>query len=158
MPLKVGDPAPNFKALTGSGPVTLQDLMGSHIVLYFYPKDNTPGCTLEACAFRDSLPRFKKMNAKVFGVSKDDLKSHDRFAAKYELSFPLISDADGSLCDSFGVWKNKSMFGKKYKGIERATYLIDKGGVIRHIWRNVKVSGHAEEVLAAIKNIDNSNR
>lgn len=153
MTLKVGDKAPNFKGLTAEGPITLKDLKGAHAVLYFYPKDDTPGCTLEACDFRDNLPRFKKMNARILGVSKDPLKAHEKFTAKYELPFTLISDEDGSICDSFGVWVEKSMYGKKYMGIERATYLIDKAGVVRQIWRKVKVSGHAEDVLKAVKNI-----
>jgi len=153
MELNVGDKSPVFKGLTAEGPLSLNDLKGSNIVLYFYPKDDTPGCTKEACAFRDALPRFKKMNAKIFGVSKDDLKSHEKFADKYELPFTLISDADGSICDSFGVWGEKSIYGKEYMGIERTTYLIDKNGVIRHIWRKVKVDGHAEEVLSSIKNL-----
>lgn len=153
MTLKTGDKAPAFKGLTAEGPLSLKDLKGAPFVLYFYPKDDTPGCTKEACAFRDTLPRFKKMNAKIFGVSKDDVKSHEKFAAKYELPFTLISDADGSICESFGVWVEKSMYGRKYMGIERATYLIDKNGVIQNIWRPVKVSGHAEEVLAAVKSL-----
>lgn len=153
MALTVGDKSPVFSGMTAKGPLSLKDLKGSHVVLYFYPKDDTPGCTREACAFRDTLPKFKKMNAGIFGVSKDDLKSHEKFTQKYELPFTLISDADGSICDSFGVWGEKSMYGKKYMGIERATYLIDKEGIIRHIWRPVKVDGHAEEVLTAIKNL-----
>lgn len=153
MTLNIGDKCPAFKGMTEEGPLKSKDLLGSHIVLYFYPKDDTPGCTTEACAFRDTLPRFKKMNARVFGVSKDTVESHNKFAQKYELPFTLISDTDGSICDSFGVWGEKSMYGKKYMGIERATYLIDKDGIIRHIWRKVKVANHAEEVLTAIKNI-----
>lgn len=153
MTLKAGDKSPAFKGMTAEGPLSSKDLKGSHIVLYFYPKDDTPGCTKEACAFRDAMPRFKKMNAKIFGVSKDDLKSHDKFAKKYELPFTLISDADGGICDSFGVWIEKSMYGRKYMGIERATYLIDKDGILRNIWRPVKVSGHEEEVLLAVKNL-----
>lgn len=153
MSLKIGDKAPNFKGLTADGPISLKDLKGAHAILYFYPKDDTPGCTVEACAFRDNLPRFKRSNARVFGVSKDSLKSHAKFADKYELPFTLISDEDGSLCESFGVWVEKSMYGKKYMGIERATYLIDKNGIIQQIWRKVKVAGHAEEVLEAVKSI-----
>jgi peroxiredoxin Q/BCP len=153
MALKIGNKAPAFKGLTAEGPISLKDLKGSHVVLYFYPKDDTPGCTKEACAFRDNLPKFKKMNAKVFGVSKDSLKSHAKFAEKYELPFTLISDEDGSICDSFQTWVEKSMYGRKYMGIERATFLIDQEGVLRHIWRGVKVDGHAEEVLKVVKNI-----
>lgn len=153
MVLKVGDKCPAFKGNTAEGPVTSKGLAGSHIVLFFYPKDDTPGCTAEACAFRDTLPRFKKMNARIFGISKDSLESHAKFTKKYELPFTLISDSDGSMCDSFGVWVEKSMYGKKYMGIERTTYLIDKEGIIRHIWQKVKVPHHAEEVLDAVKNI-----
>ena len=151
MTLNVGEKSPSFKGMKAEGPLSLKDLKGSHVVLYFYPKDDTPGCTKEACAFRDSLPRFKKMNAKIFGVSRDDLESHDKFAKKYELPFTLISDSDGSITDSFGVWVEKSMYGRKYMGIERATFLIDTAGVIRRVWRKVKVPGHAAEVLAAVK-------
>ena len=153
MTLKVGNKAPAFKGVTSDGPIALKDLLGSHTVLYFYPKDDTPGCTKEACAFRDNLPKFKEINAKIYGVSKDDSKSHDKFVKKYELPFTLISDSDGSICDSFGVWGEKSMYGKKYMGIERATYLIDKNGIIRNIWRNVKVDDHAEDVLNSVKNL-----
>lgn len=151
--LKQGNKAPAFRGMTEDGPVSLKDLKGSHIVLYFYPKDDTPGCTMEACAFRDNLPKFKRMNAKVYGVSKDDLKSHKKFAEKFELPFPLISDEDGSICDSFGTWGEKSMYGRKYMGIDRATFLIDAEGIIRHIWRKVKVPGHVDEVYEAVKNI-----
>ena len=125
-------------------------------MLYFYPKDDTPGCTLEACAFRDTLPRFKKMNARFLAFRKDTLETHEKFAKKYELPFTLISDSDGSICDSFGVWGEKSMYGRKYMGIERATYLIDKDGVIRNIWRKVKVTGHVEEVLECCKKVYNN--
>ncbi len=153
MTLKVGDKAPAFKGETADGPIKLADLKGAPFVLYFYPKDDTPGCTKEACSFRDNLPRFKRAGAQIFGVSKDDLKSHAKFAEKYELPFTLISDVDGSICESFGVWVEKSMYGKKYMGIERTTYLIDQAGIIREIWSKVKVDGHAEEVLAAIKSL-----
>lgn len=153
MTLKVGDKAPNFKGETDKGPISLKDLKGSRVVLYFYPKDDTPGCTLEACAFRDTLPRFKKMDARILGVSKDTLEKHAKFAKKYELPFTLVSDSDGGICDSFGVWVEKSMYGKKYMGIERATYLIDETGIIRSIWRKVKVTGHVEEVLKAVKDL-----
>ncbi len=153
MTLEIGKKAPAFKGQTSDGPVSLSSLKGSNVVLYFYPKDDTPGCTLEACAFRDTLPRFKKMNVCVFGVSKDTLAKHEKFAKKYELPFPLISDEDGSICESFGVWVEKSMYGRKYMGIERATYLIDKAGIIRNIWRKVKVPGHAEDVLKSVKEL-----
>lgn len=154
MALKVGDKIPAFKGATEEGEISAKDLKGANAVIYFYPKDDTPGCTVEACAFRDNLPKFKKMNAKVYGVSKDDLKSHAKFTAKYELPFTLISDTDGNISEAFGTWIEKSMYGRKYMGIERATFLIDDKGIIRHIWRNVKARGHAEEVLSAVKNIN----
>ena len=153
MALKIGDKVPSFKGQTADGPVSSKDFAGSNVVLYFYPKDDTPGCTVEACAFRDNLPKFKKMNAKVYGVSKDDVKSHVKFTEKYELPFTLISDDDGSICEKFDTWIEKSMYGRKYMGIERATFLIDKEGVIRHIWRPVKVKNHVEEVLEEVKKL-----
>lgn len=145
MTLNVGDKIPT---LAGLAP-----LKGDTAVLYFYPKDDTPGCTLEACGFRDNLPRFTKTGARVFGISKDDQASHDKFIRKYELPFTLISDEDGKICDAFGTWVEKNMYGRKYMGIERATFLIDARGVIRQVWRNVKVPGHVEEVLNSIKSI-----
>lgn len=153
MTIDVGDKLPAFKAETAEGPISNKDLKGSNVVIYFYPKDDTPGCTTEACEFRDNLPKFKKMNAKVYGVSKDSLKSHAKFAGKYELPFDLISDESGEMCEAFGTWIEKSMYGRKYMGIERATFLADDKGVIRQIWRSVKAKGHAEEVLAAVKNL-----
>ena len=133
--------------------VSLKDFKGKYVVLYFYPKDNTSGCTREACSFRDEFPKFKKLNAVIIGVSPDSVQSHKKFAEKYELPFTLISDEDGSICESFGVWGEKTMMGRKYMGIERATFLIDKNGIIRHIWRKVKAAGHAEEVLTVVKSL-----
>jgi peroxiredoxin Q/BCP len=156
MTLKTGDRLPDFKGVTLEGPITAADLKGANVVLYFYPKDDTPGCTIEACAFRDNLPKFKKMNAKVYGISKDDLASHGKFSEKYELPFTLISDEDGSICEAFGTWVEKTNYGKKYMGIERATYLADEKGVIQKIWRNVKAAGHAEEVLEVVKDLKKS--
>lgn len=153
MTLKVGDKWPAFTAETAEGKISHKDLTGSNVVIYFYPKDNTPGCTTEACEFRDNLPKFKKMNAKVYGVSKDSLSSHKKFTDKFELPFTLISDPDGSMCEAFGTWVEKTLYGRKYMGIERATFLADDKGVVRQIWRNVKAKGHAEEVLAAVKNL-----
>lgn len=153
MTLDVGSKIPPFTAQTAEGPITHKDLKGSYAVLYFYPKDDTPGCTTEACEFRDNHPKFKKMNAKVYGVSKDSVTSHDKFAGKYELPFHLISDEDGTLCEAFGTWVEKSMYGRKYMGIERATFLVDDKGIIRHIWRNVKAKGHAEEVFDVLKSV-----
>jgi peroxiredoxin Q/BCP len=135
MTLDVGDKIPAFSGETSEGPIASKDMKGQVTVLYFYPKDDTPGCTKEACDFRDNLPKFKKLNAKVYGVSKDPLKSHVKFSDKYELPFTLISDEDGKICGLFGTWIEKSMYGRKYMGIDRATFLIDDKGVIRHIWR-----------------------
>ena len=150
--LKVGDKAPNFKMPTdGDGAVSLADLKGKNVVLYFYPKDDTSGCTKEACGFRDNLPDFKKVKATVIGVSRDSAASHDKFKKKYELPFTLGSDADGKTSGAYGTWVEKSMYGRKYMGMERATFLIDGNGVIRGIWRKVKVPGHVEEVLKAVK-------
>lgn len=146
----VGKKAPEFKMPTdGGGDVSLKALKGKKVVLYFYPKDDTPGCTKEACGFRDSLPDFSKVDAEIVGVSKDTVAKHDKFKAKHELNFILGSDEDGSVCEAYGTWVEKSMYGKKYMGIERATFLIDEKGVIRNVWRKVKVKGHVEDVLAA---------
>lgn len=147
MALEIGDKVPVFKGQTAAGVISAKDFAGSNVVLYFYPRDNTPGCTAEACDFRDNLLKFKKIKATIYGVSKDSLKSHDNFAGKYDLPFTLISDEDGSICKAFGAWVEKSMYGKKYMGIDRATFLIDKKGIVRHIWRKVKVKGHVDEVL-----------
>jgi peroxiredoxin Q/BCP len=150
MSLKVGDKAPDFAlASDGGGKVSLKDLKGNAVVLYFYPKDDTSGCTAEACAFRDSLPDFSKAKATVLGVSKDSVGSHDKFKSKYGLTFPLLSDPDGKMIEAYGAWVEKSMYGRKYMGIDRSTFLIDGKGVIRGIWRKVKVRGHTEEVLKA---------
>ena len=121
------------------------------MVLYFYPKDDTSGCTAEACAFRDQLPDFSKLKATVIGVSRDSTASHDEFKTKYKLPFPLAADEDGKVCEAYGVWAEKSMYGRKYMGIERATFLIDGKGTLRGVWRKVKVPGHVEAVLEAAK-------
>jgi thioredoxin-dependent peroxiredoxin len=148
----VGDRAPDFTLPTdGGGTIKLSDLKGKTVVLYFYPKDDTPGCTKEACGFSDSLPNFAKLKAEIIGVSRDSAASHDRFKKKYGLKFRLGSDADGKVSDAYGTWVEKSMYGRTYMGMERATYLIDAKGVIRQVWRKVKVPGHVEEVMAAIK-------
>src|SRR5262249_10536306 len=131
MSLKPGDKAPDFTMPTdGGGTVSLAGLRGKTVVLYFYPKDDTSGCTKEACGFRDALPDFSKTGATVIGVSKDGIKAHDKFKAKYQLPFTLASDETGSVCEAYGVWVEKSMYGRKYMGIERKTFLIDKTGVI----------------------------
>jgi peroxiredoxin Q/BCP len=132
----------------------MKALRGKTVVLYFYPKDDTSGCTAEACAFRDALSDFSKAKAAVIGISRDSVASHDKFKTKYELTFPIASDADGKVCEAYGTWVEKSMYGRKYMGIERATLLVDGKGVIRHIWRKVKVPGHAEQVLEAAQALD----
>jgi len=150
MSLEVGDKAPSFNLPTdGGGKISLNGLKGETVILYFYPKDDTPGCTKEACGFRDALPDFSKAKAKVIGVSKDPVKKHDKFKEKYELTFPLASDEDGKVCEAYGTWVEKSMYGRKYMGIDRSTFLIDGKGVVRAIWRKVKVPGHVDEVLKA---------
>ena len=150
MSLEVGEKAPSFTLpADGGGKVTLKDLKGKKVVLYFYPKDDTSGCTAEACAFRDNLPDFSKVKAAIVGISRDSVASHDKFKTKYKLPFPLVSDEDGKVCEAYGTWVEKSMYGRKYMGIDRATFLIDEKGVIRGVWRKVKVPGHAEEVLKA---------
>ena len=121
------------------------------MIVYFYPKDDTPGCTKEACAFQDNLPNFAGADAAILGISKDSEASHDKFKKKYGLNFTLVSDTDGAICEAFGVWVEKLNYGKKYMGIERSTFLIDKQGVVRQVWRKVKVDGHAEKVLEALK-------
>ncbi|MFZ0694513.1 MAG: thioredoxin-dependent thiol peroxidase [Alphaproteobacteria bacterium] len=154
MSVEVGDKAPDFNLPSdGGGKISMKSLRGKKVVLYFYPKDDTPGCTAEACAFRDSLPDFSKVKATIIGVSKDDVKSHDRFKKKYDLPFPLLSDEDGELVKAFGVWVEKSMYGRKYMGIDRSTFLIDDKGIVRGVWRKVKVNGHAEEVLEAAEKL-----
>ena len=154
MSLKTGDKAPDFTLATdGNGKISLGKLKGKKVILYFYPKDDTSGCTAEACGFRDNLPKFGKSDAVVIGISRDNVASHDKFKKKYDLPFSLGSDEDGKVCEAYGTWVEKSMYGRKYMGIERATFLIDPKGVIRNIWRKVKVPGHVEEVLAAAKAI-----
>ncbi|MEQ8332612.1 thioredoxin-dependent thiol peroxidase [Nisaea sp.] len=148
----VGDKAPDFSMATdGGGTVSLADLKGRKVVVYFYPKDDTPGCTKEACAFRDAMPDFSGIDAVIIGVSKDPVAKHDKFKAKYDLPFTLASDEESDICERFGVWVEKNMYGRKYMGIERATFLIDGDGIVRDVWRKVKVPGHADAVLAAVK-------
>lgn len=152
MSVNEGDKAPAFKMPTdGGGSVSLKDMKGKAVVLYFYPKDSTPGCTKEACGFRDLMPDFSKVDAEIIGVSRDSVKRHDNFKAKYELPFLLASDEDGAVCENYGVWVEKSMYGKKFMGIERATFLIDGKGKVQKVWRKVKVAGHVEDVLEAVK-------
>ena len=152
MSVEAGDKAPDFSAITdGGGKFKLSDFKGKNIILYFYPKDDTPGCTKQACGFRDAKPNFSKAKAVVLGVSKDSVARHDKFKNKYDLNFPLLSDEDGKICEKYGTWIEKSLYGRKYMGIDRATFLIDGKGVVRHVWHKVKVPGHVEEVLTALK-------
>jgi len=152
MAIGEGKKAPDFNLPTdGGGTASLKALRGKMVVLYFYPKDDTSGCTAEACGFRDEHPKFSRAKAQVIGISRDSVKSHDRFKAKHDLPFTLVADEDGKVCEAYGTWVEKSMYGRKYMGIERATFLIDGEGVVRKIWRKVKVPGHVEEVLEAAK-------
>lgn len=148
----MSDMAPDFTLpVTGGGEVTLSALRPSPVVLFFYPRDDTSGCTKENEAFSELLHEFNALGVKVYGISKDSIESHDRFMAKKDLTAPLLSDEQSDVCEKFGVWKEKSMYGKKFMGIERTTVLIDATGAIVKTWPKVKVPGHAEEVLAAAK-------
>jgi peroxiredoxin Q/BCP len=152
MNLKIGDKAPDFTLPTdGNGTIALKAQRGKTVVVYFYPKDDTTGCTKEACGFRDAMPDFSKIAATIIGISRDSMRSHDKFKQKYALPFILASDESGEVCEKYGVWVEKSMYGRKYMGIERTTVLIDEKGVIRGIWPKVKIDGHVGEVLAAAK-------
>ncbi len=149
--LGVGDRVPAFAMpVTGGGKTGSAQLQGKPYILYFYPKDDTSGCTAQACGFRDDLPKFGKLGATVIGVSKDSIASHEKFKSKYDLNFPLASDEDCKVAMQFGVWIEKSMYGRKYMGMDRSTFLIDGKGVIRAVWRKVKVPGHVEEVRKAL--------
>jgi peroxiredoxin Q/BCP len=152
--LEEGDTAPDFTLPTdGGGKVSLKKLRGQKVVLYFYPKDDTSGCTAQACGFRDDHPKFTKGAVTVIGISRDSVASHDKFKKKHDLNFPLASDEEGKVTEAYGVWVQKSMYGRKYMGIERATFLIDGKGKIAKIWHKVKVPGHVEEVLKAAKEL-----
>ncbi len=152
MGLNVGDAAPDFDLpATGGRTISLTGLSGKKVVLYFYPKDDTSGCTKEAIAFNGLRDDFAAAGAVVIGVSPDGIKSHEKFEAKYELGFPLVSDEEKTMLEAYGVWVEKSMYGRKYMGVERSTFLIDEEGRIVRIWSKVKVPGHAEEVLAAVR-------
>ena len=147
-----GDKAPNFKMPTdGDGEVSLRNLKGKPFVLYFYPKDDTSGCTKEAIAFTENLKAFQKAGAEVIGVSRDTVAKHAKFREKHDLKVTLAADEDGAVTEAYGVWVEKSMYGRKYMGIERATFLIDAKGKVAQVWRKVKVPGHAEAVLEALK-------
>lgn len=154
MPVKVGDKAPDFTLIDQDGnKVSLNDFKGKNIVLYFYPKDNTSGCTKEACNFRDEFPKFGKLNAVIIGISPDSVESHRKFIDKYKLPFTFLSDESKTTLEKYGVWKEKSMYGRKYMGVERSTFTIDKTGKIRKIFRKVKVADHNKEVLEALMEI-----
>jgi peroxiredoxin Q/BCP len=152
--LAAGAPAPDFTLpRDGGGSVSLHDFKGKTVVLYFYPKDDTPGCTKEAIAFSDEAETFAKAGAVIIGVSKDSVAKHDRFRDKHGLKVILAADEDGKVCEAYGVWVEKSLYGRKYMGIERATFLIDKTGRLAKIWRQVKVPGHAEAVYESLGTI-----
>ncbi len=152
MSLTEGADAPDFTLpATGGRTVSLASLKGKPFVLYFYPRADTPGCTKEACAFQEGLPDFSKLGVTVIGVSKDPMKALEKFAEKYTLQFPLASDPEVKVIDAYGAWQEKSMYGKKYMGIERSTVLVDANGKIAKLWPKVKVTGHAEDVLKAVK-------
>lgn len=146
-------PAFNLSAADGSK-VKLSDFKGKAVVLYFYPKDDTPGCTREACAFRDAQAALKKAGAVVLGVSPDDTASHTKFRDKYQLNFPLLADADHKVAEKYGAWREKNMYGKKSMGIQRSTFLIDATGKIARVWKRVQVDGHENQVLAALKELE----
>jgi thioredoxin-dependent peroxiredoxin len=146
-----GETAPDFSlAADDGGQVKLSDFRGKPVVLYFYPKDDTPGCTKEACAFRDRTPELKAKGAVVLGVSPDDVASHGKFRDKYSLNFPLLADVGHKVADRYGAWREKNMYGKKSMGIQRSTFLIDSAGKVRKVWKKVSVDGHDDEVLTAL--------
>lgn len=150
--LKIGSKAPAFSLKNAEGKtVKLSDFKGKKVVIYFYPKDMTPGCTKEACAFRDDYAQLKKLNVEVLGVSADDEKSHSKFAEKYSLPFPLLSDPDHTMIEKYGAWGEKSMYGKKYMGIIRMTYIIDEDGKVAHVFPKVKPETHSREVIEVVK-------
>jgi len=153
MAVSVNKKVPEFSAESTGGPVRLSALKGKTVVLYFYPKDNTPGCTTEGADFAAAHKKFAKAGAVVLGVSRDSLKSHQNFKAKMSFPFELISDPDEKLCEAFGVMKMKNMYGKQVRGVERSTFLIDGEGKLRHEWRGVKVPGHVDEVLAVVQTL-----
>ncbi|MGB2867126.1 MAG: thioredoxin-dependent thiol peroxidase [Bacteroidota bacterium] len=150
--LETGDRAPEFSLPTGDGSMLhLKDFRGKKVVLYFYPKDDTPGCTKEACSFEENLSVLKRKGAVVLGVSADSTASHEKFANKYHLSFPLLSDEKKEIVKAYGVWKERSLYGRKFMGIERTTFIIDEKGKIQNVFEKVKVDGHTQEVLKALE-------
>jgi len=150
--VKEGDRAPGFTLPSDDGTeVSLEDLRGRRVVLYFYPKDDTPGCTTEACEFRDAMPRFEETGAVVLGVSPDGVGSHRKFKEKHDLDFPLLADEEHEVAEAYGVWKEKSMFGRTFWGVERSTFLIGEDGHIEQVWRKVRPEGHAAAVAEAVE-------
>ncbi|MCX7923405.1 MAG: thioredoxin-dependent thiol peroxidase [Clostridia bacterium] len=150
---EIGKAAPDFDLPSNKGyNITLDSLKGKKIILYFYPKDNTPGCTKEACAFRDIFSEFTERGIEVIGISKDSIKSHDKFAVKHSLPFTLLSDTDGTTVEKYGVWVEKKLYGRKYMGIERSTFLIDENGLLEKIWENVSPDKHIGQILSHINN------
>jgi len=153
--IEPGQTAPAFTLSADDGTkIRLADLAGSPVVLYFYPKDDTPGCTKEACAFRDLKGELQKLGAKVFGVSTDDVASHAKFRDKYGLNFPLLADTDHSVAEKYGAWREKNMYGKKSMGVQRSTYLIDRDGKVAQVWKRVQVEGHDQQVLEALRELE----
>jgi len=152
--LETGDQAPAFDLPANGGDnLQLADFRGKWVALYFYPKDMTPGCTTESQDFRDLFSDFTRQNTTIVGVSRDSVRRHDKFVAKHDLPFPLVSDESGTMCEDYGVWKLKKLYGREYMGIERSTFLIDPMGIIRHIWPKVKVKGHADDVLRTLQEL-----
>jgi peroxiredoxin Q/BCP len=151
VPIALDSRVPDFSAAATGGEFSLGSLLGKTVVLYFYPKDNTPGCTTESLTFRDLYPKFQQANAEIVGISRDSLRSHDNFKAKLELPFVLVADTDEQVCQAFGVIKMKKMYGKEVRGIERSTFLIDAKGTLKKEWRGVKVPNHVDDVLAAVQ-------
>lgn len=152
--ISIGKKAPAFKLFDQNGKlISLKDYLGKNVILYFYPKDDTSGCTAEACSFRDDFPQFKKIDAVIIGVSPDSVASHKKFQQKYSLPFTLLSDESKEVVEKYGVWKEKSMYGRKYMGVERTTIIIDKKGAVRKIYPKVKVAGHNAEVLSALNEL-----
>ena len=151
---QVGKKAPAFTLPSPNGKVSLKDQLGKNVVLYFYPRDNTPGCTTEACDFRDQSATFDQADTVILGISTDTVASHEKFAAKFELPFTLLSDEDHAVAEKYGVWVEKNMYGKKSMGIQRATFLIDKEGKIAAVWPKVKVAGHVAEVAEKLKELN----
>lgn len=153
--IEAGAKAPAFTLTADDGQkVRLADQKGSPVVLYFYPKDDTPGCTKQACAFRDAEKKLQKLGAKVFGVSPDDVASHEKFRDKFTLNFPLLADPDHKIAEKYGAWREKNMYGKKSMGIQRSTFLIDAEGKVAKVWKRVKVDGHDGHVLAALADLE----